>query len=221
MYNVVNYNIGNGSRTIIASQVNSSIDQGAFASQHLSTAECQNPLKAILNFFELSYSLPVARLCLEELSLNAGYDMPVEFWERKEEVISFILDFSRLIEASYLIRNEARAEWKVKKVSKGNLIPIEILQKGRTLDTILAHLPMSRNPKDSLDPILNLRIVFFDAPLHELLESFKAWGRCAMEDQKSSKEIKWSSHINKMVLDVILDACHLIYVRSQSLPETA
>ena len=106
MYQVTSYNIGNGSRTIIENQINLSPEQKIFIPQHLSKDEVQNPLKILSQFFKDHFPLPMARTALGDIELKAVYEVTGNFWKRKEDSILFIIQFSRLMEAAYLIRNE-------------------------------------------------------------------------------------------------------------------
>ncbi|WP_339753232.1 hypothetical protein [Algoriphagus aquimarinus] len=215
MYHVINYNIGSGSRTIIAQQVNSSTNSENFFLLHLSKTEQENPLKAIKEFFESNYSLPTASIALEDMALKVAYDIPAQSWKREEEVIFFILQFSRLIEAAFMIKNESCPDFKVDKITKENMIPKHILSKSENLEAILPYLPNSQDPQDSKDPSLNLQILFFDTPIQELLDTFKAWGKCVSSGLKLDKTFQWNSHLDLKIFTAILEACHLIYVRGQ------
>lgn len=215
MNNVVNYNIGNGSRTIIASEVNSSTTVQVFIPQHLSKEEQQNPLQVFSQFFEKDYPLPKSKTAIEDMALKVAYNIPPLSWKVKEQSIYFILQFSRLLEAAYLIRNESSPNWKVEKICKENMIPREVLSKDRKLETILPYLLYSHDPQDSKDPCLNLQAIFFDTPIHELLDTFKTWGKCVSANLKVDKTQHWNSHLDLRIFTIILESCHLIYVRSQ------
>jgi hypothetical protein len=216
MYQVTNYNIGNGSRTIVENQIKVSSEPKSYIPQHLSNDELQNPLKVFTQFFQAHYSLPMARMALSDIELKAVHDINGDFWKRKEDSILFILQFSRLMEAAYLIRNEAYPACKVEKLSKENMIPKEILDKGRDLETIVPFLPHSHDPQDSKDPCLNLQILFYDTSIQELLDSFKTVGDLVSFNHKADMDQRWKSHLNLQTFVLILEACHLIYVRSQA-----
>ncbi|GAB3221294.1 hypothetical protein J0A67_06905 [Algoriphagus aestuariicola] len=216
MYQVTSYTIGNGSRTIIENQINLSPEQKIFIPQHLSKDELQNPLKVFSQFFKDHFPLPMARMALGDIELKAVYDVTDNFWKSKEDSILFIIQFSRLIEAAYLIRNEGYPACKVEKLSKENMIPKEILAEGNDFETIVPFLPFSHDPQDSKDPCLNLQILFYDTPMHKLLESFKGLGDLVLSDRKADMTQRWKSHLDLKIFVLILEACHLIYVRSQT-----
>lgn len=214
MYLVTNYNIGKDSRTIIQNEVNLASAQKEFIPQHLSKEEFQNPLKVITQFFKDHYSLPMARTALDDFELKAVHDITGNFWKRREDSILFIIQFSRLIEAAYLIRNEGYSTCKVEKLSIENMVPKEILSKGSDLEVIVPFLPHSHDPQDSKDPCLNLQILFYDTPMHKLLDSFKALGDLVSVDQKADITKRWKFHLDLKIFVLILESCHLIYVRS-------
>ncbi|SFT94983.1 hypothetical protein SAMN04489724_2905 [Algoriphagus locisalis] len=216
MNNVTNYNIGNGSRTIIASEVNTYTTVQLFIPQHLSKEEQQNPIQVFSQFFEKEYPLPRAKMAIEDMALKVAYDIPPLSWKVKEESIYFILQFSRLLEAAYLIRNESRPCWKVEKISKENMVPKEVLNKGRKLETIFPYILNSHDPQDAKDPCLNLQVLFYDTPIQELLDTFKTWGKCVSANLKVDKTHHWNSHLDLRIFTIILESCHLIYVRSQN-----
>lgn len=215
MYHVTNYNIGNGSRTIVENQINVSAEPKDFISQHLSKDELQNPLIVVNQFFQDHYPLPMARTALGDIELKAVYDVTGNFWKRKEDSILFIIQFSRLMEAAYLIRNEGYPACKVEKLSKENMIPKGILAEGRDLEAIVPYLPHSHDPQDSKDPCLNLQIIFYDTPMQKLLESFKGLGDLVSFNHKADMSKRWKSHLDLKIFVLILESCHLIYVRSQ------
>ena len=214
--NITNYNIGNGSRTIIASEVNTYTTVYVFIPQHISKEEEQNPLQVFSQFFKKEYPLPRAKMALEDMALKVAYDILPLSWKVKEQSIYFILQFSRLLEAAYLIRNESRTCWKVERISKENMVPKEVLNKGRKLETIFPYLLNSHDPQDSKDPCLNLQALFFDTPIQELLDTFKTWGKCVSANLKVDKTQHWNSHLDLRIFTIILESCHLIYVRSQT-----
>ena len=215
MNNVTSYNIGNGSRTIIASEVNTYATVQVFIPQHLSKEEQKNPVQVLSQFFEKDYPLPKAKMAIEDMALKVAYDILPLSWKVKEQSIYFIIQFSRLLEAAYLIRNESRSCWKVGKISKENMVPKEVLNKDRKLETILPYLLYSHDPQDSKDPCLNLQALFFDTPIQELLDTFKTWGKCVSANLKVDKTQHWNSHLDLRIFTIILESCHLIYVRSQ------
>ena len=215
MYQVTNYNIGSGSRTIVENQINLSSEPKDFVPQHLSNDEHQNPLKVLSQFFQDHYPLPMARTALGDIELKAVYDVTGNFWEKKEDSILFIIQFSRLMEAAYLIRNEGYAACKVEKLSMENMIPKDILAKGRDLETIVPYLPYSHDPQDSHDPCLNLQTLFYDTSMHKLLQSFKGLGDLVSSDRKADMSQGWKSHLDLKIFVLILEICHLIYVRSE------
>lgn len=215
MYHVTNYNIGKDSRTIVENQIKVSSEPKDFVSQHLSKEEFQNPLKVITQFFQDHYPLPMARTALGDIELKAVYDINGNFWKRKEDSILFIIQFSRLMEAAYLIRNEGYPACKVERLSKENMIPKEILATGRDLETMVPFLPHSHDPQDSKDPCLNLQILFYDTPIMELLDSFKALGDLVSSNRKVDLSKRWKSYLDLNVFVLILESCHLVYVRTQ------
>ncbi len=212
---VTNYNIGKDSWTIVENQIKVSSEPKEFVPQHLSKEEIQNPLDVFAQFFKGQYSLPMARMALSDIELKAVYDITGNFWKRKEDSILFILQFSRLLEAAYLIRNEGYSACRVEKLSKENMIPKEILDKGRDLETMVPFLPHSHDPQDSKDPCLNLQILFYDTPIQELLDSFKALGDLVSFNRKVDLSKRWKSHLDLKTFVLILESCHLVYVRTQ------
>lgn len=215
MYHVTNYNIGNGSRTIVENQIKVSSEPKNFVPQHLSKEELQNPLNVFAQFFKGQYSLPVARTALGDIELKAVYDITGNFWKRKEDSILFIIQFSRLMEAAFLIRNEGYPACRAEKLTKENMIPKEILDRGRDLETIVPFLPHSHDPQDSKDPCLNLQILFYDTPIQELLDSFKALGDLVSFNLKVDPSKREKFHLDLKIFVLLLETCHLIYVRSQ------
>ncbi|MFC5625659.1 hypothetical protein [Algoriphagus winogradskyi] len=213
---VTNYNIGNGSRTIIASEVNTYTTVQLFIPQHLSKEEEQNPIQVFSQFFETEYPLPKAKIAIEDMALKVAYDIPPLSWNVKEQSIYFIIQFSRLLEAAYLIRNESKICWKVEKISKENMVPKKVLNKGRNLETIFPYLLNSHDPQDCKDPCLNLQAIFFDTPIQELLDTFRTWGKCVSANLKVDKTQLWNSHLDLRIFTIILESSHLIYVRSQN-----
>ncbi|MFL0684974.1 MAG: hypothetical protein ACJLTB_17460 [Algoriphagus aquaeductus] len=214
MYHVTNFNIGKDSRTIVENQIIVSSEPKDFVPKHLSKDELQNPIKVIMQFFQDHYPLPMARTALGDMELKGVYDITGNFWKRREDSILFIIQFSRLIEAAYLIRNEGYSTCKVEKLSKENMIPKEILAEGNDFEIILPFLPLSHDPQDSKDPCLNLQILFYDTPMHKLLDSFKALGDLVSIDQKLDMTKRWKFHLDLKIFVLILESCHLIYVRS-------
>jgi len=89
------------------------------------------------------------------------------------------------------------------------------LDKGRDLEAITPYLPHSHDPQDSKDPSLNLQILFYDTSILELLESFKGLGDLVSSDRKADMTQRWKSHLDLIIFVLILESCHLIYVRSQ------
>ncbi|UCS93866.1 hypothetical protein KZP23_02190 [Echinicola marina] len=209
-----NFNTGNNSRPLIADQVFST-DEETYIPSLLSQSEKEDLPAFFTHFFNQKYALPEARAALGALSIKIIHGGLVTYWESVSHAFNFKQDFAKLIEAAFLISQENHPQLKVKTISKSNLVPKAVLKKSRKLSHILPYLPYSTDPKDSLDPLLNLKMLFIDPKPKKLLTVLNEWSLCTIGDLKPSYELKGDHYFYDMVFHLVLDACHLIYVRSE------
>jgi hypothetical protein len=210
---IINYNIGENSRTIIGDEVYSS-GNGIFVSTLLTAEEKENPLVLIQDFFHTHYPLPVSRPALNLLCLKATVGGKVTQWNILSDTFLFVKQFKRLMEAAYLLSNKEMQETVVEKITKSCLVPKHILEKAKGFSHIQAYLPSSTDSADSLDPIKNLKIIFAEKSFEELIRVFDQTYHCALYGKRANPAFYQDHLLHFMIFNVILDACHLIYVRT-------
>jgi hypothetical protein len=212
---IINYNIGENSRTIIADEVYSSGNGIPFSSL-LSAEEKENPLVLIQDFFYAHYPLPESRHALNVLCLKATVGGKVTQWNIVSDTFLFVKHFKRLMEAAYLVSKKELPEAVVEKITKSSLVPNHILEKGKAFTQVQPYLPSSTDPKDSLDPIKNLKVIFAETGFEELINVFEQTYHCALYGKRANPAFYQDHLLHYMIFNVILDACHLIYVRTHS-----
>lgn len=210
---VINYNIGKNSRTIIADEVISPDFPMAFVST-LSEQEKENPLAFIHEFFYSLYPIPLSRSLLNEICLKAGIGMEPMDIKSLSDIYSFTCHFKKLLETAYMISKKDLPQTRVKANSKCNLIPKHILEKGRKIEVIQSYFPSSSDPVDSHDPIKNLRFVFSEKSLEELFQAFDFTYQNAIYSSNGGSGANQEQFLNHMIFNLLLDSCHLIYVRT-------
>jgi hypothetical protein len=210
---IINYNIGENSRTIIADEVYSSGNGIPFSSL-LTEEEKENPLFLIQDFFHTHYPLPESRPALNVLCLKATVGGKVTQWNILSDTFLFVKHFKRLMEAAYLVSKKDSPETVIEKITKSSLVPKHILGKGKGFSHIQAYLPSSTDSADSLDPIKNLKIIFAEKSFEELIRVFDQTYHCALYGKRANPTFYQDHLLHFMIFNVILDACHLIYVRT-------
>ncbi|WP_373497518.1 hypothetical protein [Aquiflexum sp.] len=208
-----NFNTGHYSRTIVADQVYAS-DMEIYIPVMLSPSEKTDLIGFIHSFFDSLHPLPEARECLNAFSIKIAHGGLVTYWNSVNQAVSFLQNFRKLLEAAFLISREDRGEFKREKTTKDNLVPTKILAKSRKMVDVLPYLPSSSDPQDSLDPIKNLRYLFADTEPGKLLKILNAWGDCTLSDCRPSLDLQRNLYLYDIIFHIILDSCHLIYVRS-------
>jgi hypothetical protein len=212
---IINYNIGENSRTIIAEEVYSS-GNGNPISSLLTAEEKENPLILIQDFFYAHYPLPESRHALNVLCLKATVGGKVTQWNIVSDTFLFVKHFKRLMEAAYLACKMEIPETLVSKITKASLIPKSVLEKAKGFSHFQAYLPSSTDPKDSLDPIMNLKVIFAEKGFEELITVFEQTYHCSLYGKRANPAFYQDHLLHYIIFNVILDACHLIYVRTQT-----
>lgn len=210
---IINYNIGENSRTIIADEVYSS-GNGVPVSSLLSEEEKENPLFVIQDFFHSLYPLPESRPALHVLCLKATVGGKVTQWNNLSDTFLFVKHFKKLLEAAYLVSKKEMPETVVTKITKTSLVPKQVLEKTKGFSQIQAYLPSSTDPTDSLDPITNLKVIFAEKSLEELIHVFEQTYHCALYGKNANPAFYQDHLLHFMIFNVILDSCHLIHVRT-------
>lgn len=208
-----NFNTGPYSRTIVADQVYAS-DMEIYIPVMLSPSEKTDLIGFIHSFFDSLHTLPEARECLNAFSIKIAHGGLVTYWNSVNQAVSFLQNFRKLLEAAFLISREDQGNFKSENTTKENLVPSKILEKSRKLTDILPYLPSSSDPHDSLDPIKNLRYIFEDSEPGKLLKILNAWADCTLSNSRPSLDLQRSLYFYDIIFQMILDSCHLIYVRS-------
>ncbi len=211
---VINYNLGENSRTIIAEEVFSPTHPKEFSSL-LSEEEKQNPLIAIHDFFHNNYPIPESRHLLHLICLRATVKSVVQDEKSKNETLKFSKHFRKLIEASFWATKKDHPSLKVEMIKKENLIPKHILDKNRKIRKIQAYFPSSTDPKDSFDPIQNIKMMLAESSMEELTVDFGQICHHAIFGRSASFKFYQDLLLNFMIYNVILDSAHLIYVRAK------
>lgn len=168
---IINYNIGENIRTIIAEEVYSS-GNSIPVSSLLTECEKENPLHVIQDFFHSFYPLPESRPALNLLCLKATVEGKVTQWNILSVTFLFVKHFKRLMETAYLVSKKELPETVVDKIIKSSLVPKQILEKTKGFAQIQAYLPSSTDPADSLDPIKNLIVIFAEKSFEDLIRVF-------------------------------------------------
>lgn len=210
---VINYNLGENSRTIIADEVFSPILPMSYVSL-LSEEEKLNPLPLIHEFFHYDYPLPKTRDFLNVIFLKASVGHKILDEKSIVKLAGFTKNFKKLLEASFWVVKKEYPTTKVKTIKKDNLIPKYILGKSRKIKNIHTYLPFSPDPSDSLDPIYNIKLMLVENSLEELIVYFEAAYHHAISGTRGSSDFYQDLLLNLMTINMVLDSAHLIYVRT-------
>lgn len=210
---VINYNLGENSRTIISDEVFSPILPMSFVSL-LSEEEKLNPLPLIHEFFHNDYPLPKTRDFLNVIFLKASVGGKILDVKSLVKLAGFTKNFKKLLEASFWVTKKENPTTRVKTIKKDNLIPKYILGKSRKIKKIHSYLPFSPDPSDSLDPLYIIKIMFAENSIEELIIYFEAAYHHAISGTKGSSDFYQDLLLNLMTINMVLDSAHLIYVRT-------
>lgn len=210
---VINYNLGENSRTIIADEVFSPVLPINYASL-LSEEEKLNPIDIIHEFFHNYYPLPESRDFLNVIFLKASVGGKINDERSLAKMASFVKNFKKLLEASYWVTKKEYSTTRVKTNKKDNLIPKHILHKSRKIEKIQAYLPFSADPSDSLDPMHNIKLMFSENSVEELSLYFETTYHHAIFGTRASINFYQDLLLNLMTINMVLDSTHLIYVRT-------
>lgn len=210
---IINYNLGENSRTIIADEVFSPVLPPAFTSL-LSCDEKEKPLDLIHDFFHVFYPIPDSRHKLNVICLKATAEGKVTDWKSLSDMFLFVKHFKKLLEAAYLISKNDIPATIVEATTKTNMVPKYILDKSKKFNYIQAFLPSATDPSDSLDPIKNLKVMFAEKSLEELIQAFDQIYQCALYGTRAGSRFYQYHLLNYMIFNIVLDSSHLIYVRT-------
>ncbi|WP_192348977.1 hypothetical protein [Algoriphagus sp. Y33] len=165
------------------------------------------PLDYILHFFKDRYTIYEAHYLLETLSLSVKGEIRVAYWDPQEGANVFVNDFSRLLHAAYLIRNEPSAEPLADQANRKT-------ETGTRRTEIFPFLPETNRLMQEIDPWHFLRIIFEKYPLPDLLYVIWHWGSANSKEAEITKNISKNHNMDDAILNLILDCCGQIYVRN-------
>lgn len=210
---VINYNLGENSRTIITDEVISPVSAPTFTSM-LSDEEKEKPLDLIQDFFHVFYPIPESRHQLNMIYLKATAEGKVTDWKSLSDMFLFVKHFKKLIEAAYIISKNDIPSTVVETTTKINMVPKHILEKSKRFNNIQGFLPSATDPSDSLDPIKNLKVMFAEKSLGEMIQAFDQTYKCALFGIRAESKFYQDHLLNYLIYNIILDSCHLVYVRT-------
>lgn len=165
------------------------------------------PLDYILHFFTDRYTIYEAHYLLEMLSLSVKGKIRVAYWDPQEGANGFVNDFSRLLNAAYNIRNEPPPKLSPDEPDRET--------ETRTSWAEISHLlPETNNLIPEIDPWHYLQIIFEKYDLSHLLNLIQHWGLTTFRDTEIPWNITKNHFTDDLIMNLILDCCHQIYVRN-------
>ncbi|MCE7053122.1 hypothetical protein LZF95_00445 [Algoriphagus sp. AGSA1] len=165
------------------------------------------PLDYILHFFKDRYTIYEAHYLLETLSLSVKGKSSVAYWDPQEGVNVFVNDFSRLLHAAHLIRNEPSVEPLVGQANRKT-------ETGSHPTETFPFLPETNRLMPEIDPWHFLRNIFEKYSLPDLLYLILHWGSSTSKDAEIPRNISENHNMDDAILNLILDCCGQIYARN-------